>query len=208
MGKQRYFDYCFPGPCVQSRHHLPPNPRSGQVSQILAPSRTAGGQVGDQARVVGQAGWVSGRSRISGPAWAGSRGKGSPGLRWPLCDAPPHLHAARRLVTAAAGTRGRPPPPPAAAAAAAGLGVNKSRRLRTRAGGDGAHQERPPLPGQATPADRTPARPGEVRTASSGLRVAPRPRPGGEDCPFPRRPPPTPAPQVSPGVSGKAPRCR
>lgn len=164
--------------------------------------------MGDEARAVGQAGWVSGRSRISGLAWAGSRGKGSPGLRWPLCDAPPHLHTARRLVTAAAGTRGRPPPPPAAAAAAAGLGVNKSRRLRTRAGGDGAHQERPPLPGQATPADRTPARPGEVRTASSGLRVAPRPRPGGEDCPFPRRPPPTPTPQVSPGVSGKAPRCR
>lgn len=93
----------------------------------------------------------------------------------------------------------RPPPPPAAAAVAAGLGVNKSRRLRTRAGGDGAHQERPPLPGQATPADRAPARPGEVRLASSGLRIAPCPVPASEDYPLPSAPAPIPAPQVSPG---------
>lgn len=169
-----------PGTCVQT-----PNPEPGLAPQILAPSRTAGGQKGDETRAAGLSGWLAGRSRISGPAGARSRGKGSRGLRWPRCDAPPHLHAARRLATAAAGTRGRPPPPPAAAAAAAGLGVNKSRRLRTRAGGDGAHQERPPLPGQATSADRASARPGEVRPASSGLRVAPSPRPASEDCPLP-----------------------
>lgn len=135
-----------------------------------------------------------------------SRGKGSPGLHWPLCDAPPHLHAARRLATAT-GTRGRPPPPPAAAAVAAGLGVNKSRRLRTRAGGDGAHQERPPLPGQATPADRAPARPGEVRLASSGLRIAPCPVPASEDYPLPSAPAPIPAPQVSPGSQALGSLC-
>lgn len=146
-----------------------------------------------------EAGWVASRSRISGLARALSGGKGSSSLRWPLCDAPLHLHAACRLAKATAGTRGQPPPPPAAAAAAAGLGVNKSRRLRTPAGGwgDGAHQERPLLPGQVTPTDRAPARPGEVRHARSGLCVAPRPRPAIEDCPLP------PAPALQPRVPGE-----
>ncbi|XP_025775743.1 protein yippee-like 3 [Puma concolor] len=109
--------------------------RLDNLGSILAPSRTAGGQKGDETRAAGLSGWLAGRSRISG---------------------------------------GRPPPPPAAAAAAAGLGVNKSRRLRTRAGGDGAHQERPPLPGQATSADRAPARPGEALGSLCSPWAAPR----------------------------------
>uniref|UniRef100_A0A2K5W7Z9 Yippee domain-containing protein n=1 Tax=Macaca fascicularis TaxID=9541 RepID=A0A2K5W7Z9_MACFA len=84
--------------------------------------------------------------------------------------------------------------PPAAAAAAAGLGVNKSRRLRTRAGGT-APARSAPTPRPAHPGGPGPARPGEVRPAPSGLRVAPRPRPAGQDCPLPRRPPPPPRPR-------------
>uniref|UniRef100_A0A8C9HLL2 Yippee domain-containing protein n=1 Tax=Piliocolobus tephrosceles TaxID=591936 RepID=A0A8C9HLL2_9PRIM len=114
---------------------------------------------------------------------SGRRGRGGRGLRRPPCDAPPHLHAERPLATAAAGTGGGSPPPPAAAAAAAGLGVNKSRRLRTRAGGDGARQERPPLPGQPTPADRAPR-----AQARHWAPSAPRgPLPAWGHCP---RPPP------------------
>ncbi|KAM5227366.1 LOW QUALITY PROTEIN: lysophospholipase D GDPD3 [Ctenodactylus gundi] len=101
-------------------------------------------------------------------------------------DAPPYLHAACLLATAAAGTGDRPPPPPAAAAAAAGLGVNKSRRLRTRAGGDGAHQERPPLPGQAPRGPGPAPRRGEARAVKAVRRPAPPPRQRGL--------PPSPAP--------------
>ncbi|KAJ8798660.1 hypothetical protein J1605_016463 [Eschrichtius robustus] len=41
-------------------------------------------------------------------------------------------------------------------------------------GGDGAHQERPPLAGQATPADRNPARPGEALGSLCSPWAAPR----------------------------------
>uniref|UniRef100_A0A096NSA0 Yippee domain-containing protein n=2 Tax=Cercopithecinae TaxID=9528 RepID=A0A096NSA0_PAPAN len=125
----------------------------------------------------------AGRSRISGPAGAGGGGGAAGACAGRRVTRPPHLHAERPLATAAAGMGGGSPPPPAAAAAAAGLGVNKSRRLRTRAGGDGARQERPPLPGQPTPADRAPR-----AQARHWAPSAPRgPLPAWGHCP---RPPP------------------
>lgn len=137
--------------------------------------REAGRATGPRPR--GRPAGLRGCSRISGRAGARSRGKGRPGLRWPLCDAPPHLHAARRLATATAGTRGRPPPPPAAAAAAAGLGVNKSRRLRTRAGGGRRPPGAPPTPRPGHPGGPGPRAPrrGEARIIRAARRPAPPP---------------------------------
>uniref|UniRef100_A0A8C6HA82 Yippee domain-containing protein n=2 Tax=Mus TaxID=862507 RepID=A0A8C6HA82_MUSSI len=109
------------------------------------------------------------------------QGEGQPSLRWPPYDAPPHLHEALRLATKAAGTGGRPPPPPAAAAAAAGLGVNKSRRLRTGPGGTAPIRSAPHS--QARP----PRGPGPPRAqARHWAPSAPRgPLPAWGHCPWP-----------------------
>uniref|UniRef100_A0ABK0LC16 Yippee-like 3 n=1 Tax=Rattus norvegicus TaxID=10116 RepID=A0ABK0LC16_RAT len=58
-----------------------------------------------------------------------------------------------------------------------------------RAGGDGAHQERPPLPGQATPRTGPSTRPGEVRPGPTSLRVARAPAPQARTAPSPAHAP-------------------